>query len=98
MNPTSAFSALVEYAKTGVGTTPTKTTSTPPARRPETSAPSSIEPETRVSRATRAFLALACEATAHPTLQLSVGVKSPLTNPRTPELPNSLAKLSAIQD
>src|SRR3989304_1482314 len=92
MNPTSAFNALVKYAKTGVGITPAKDTSTPPAKSPEASASSSIEPETRVSRATRAFLALAWETTAKPILHARVGVRSMLTKPRTPELPNSLAK------
>jgi hypothetical protein len=47
-------------------------------------------PETRVSQATTALLALACVATAEATLQAKFGVRSTFANPLTPELPNSL--------
>jgi hypothetical protein len=51
-----------------------------------------MEPETRVSLATNASFALAYEVTAKPTLHARAGVKSMLTKPRTPELPNNLPK------
>jgi hypothetical protein len=54
-----------------------------------------MPPETRVSLATNAFPAFECVATAKPTLHASAGVRSMLTKPLTPELPNSLAKFSA---
>ena len=50
-----------------------------------------MPPETRVSRATTAFLAFAYAATAKPTLQASWGVNSTFAIPLTPELPNNLA-------
>jgi hypothetical protein len=90
MTPASAPISLVRKAKTGVGKTPRDLTLAPPDKRPETKASSSIKPETLVSRATSTSLALENVATAKPILAAKTGAKSTLTNPRTPELPNSL--------
>jgi hypothetical protein len=89
ITPTSAFSILVKNAKTGVGTTSKQVTFAPAASKPETSAFSSIKPETLVSRATSTLLSLELFATARPVLAASAGVSSTLTNPRMPELPKS---------
>jgi hypothetical protein len=55
-----------------------------------------MSPETRVSFATTARLAFAYVATADATLQANEGVKSTFANPRTPELPKSLATKSPV--
>src|SRR5947209_847369 len=83
-------SAADLQATPGVGTTPSKDTSTPSDARPLARTPSSMGPDSRVSRPMRNGDPdrASTRAAARPRANTSSGVSSTLATPRTPSVPN----------
>src|SRR5690349_6032078 len=97
ITPRSAPSAPVRNATAGVGSTPTRSTSTPALARPATTAASRNSPDARGSRPTTAVgrwpwnvpaSASTCAAATDRPSAISA-VRSALATPRTPSVPKS---------
>src|SRR5271157_5597738 len=98
MKPMSTFLFLVRKARTGVGKIPNRLTDVPPDSKPEVNAFSIIKPEGLVSLATNASFAFEKVAEATPICSARTAVKSALTRPRTPELPNNFNAWTSQQE
>ncbi len=103
ITPRSTPSAAVRCATPGVGSTPSRSTSTPADARPATTAASRNSPEMRVSRPTTARGRCPSKAPASPSTwaaatdrsSASSAVSVPLASPRTPSVPKTRSESSA---
>src|SRR6476469_3312952 len=87
MTAAATPSAEAAHATPGVGSTPRSRTSAPSDASPAASAPSSMGPDSRVSRPTRKGPPSTL-APARPSATVNSGVSSTLATPRTPSVPN----------
>ncbi|MBA7507778.1 hypothetical protein ES706_06498 [subsurface metagenome] len=95
MMPASHEKWRMAKESTGVGVKPSLRASHPPAVSPATIACSNISLEVRLSYPTATFPSpLRCVAKANPSSNVSLGVSSRLTTPRTPKVPNSFGMIS----